>query len=188
MDRDMVMLECEELMDNAIAYLKNELRGVRTGRASAGLIEYVKIEAYGSMTDLKNLAGIASPEPTQIVVKPFDPGTISDIVKGIERADLGLNPQSDGKMIRIPVPSLSGDRRRQLATQTKTMGENAKVTVRNARRDANKHLDQLEKDKTNSVSEDEAKGLKTDVQDLTKKHETTIDKLVTAKADEIMQI
>ncbi|MFG0329538.1 MAG: ribosome recycling factor [Phycisphaerales bacterium] len=188
MDPDMILLECEEHMSKALDYLKSELRGVRTGRASTGLVEHVRIEAYGSTSELRNLASISTPEPTQIVVKPYDPGTIGAIVKGIEAADLGLNPHSDGKVIRVPIPPLSGERRKQLVSQVKGMGEQAKVAIRNARRDANKHLDQLDKDKDAHISEDEIKRRKDQVQDLTKKHESEIDHLVEAKSAEVTEI
>ncbi|MBL1218001.1 MAG: ribosome recycling factor [Planctomycetes bacterium] len=188
MDPDMVLLECEEHMHKTIDYLKTELRGVRTGRASVGLIEHVKVDCYGSLTELRSLAALSTPEPTQIVVKPFDPGTVVNIVKAIERADLGLNPQSDGKTVRVPVPALSGERRKQLANQVRNMGETAKVSVRNSRRQANKQIDTLEKDKSQSLSEDQAKKLKDDVQELIKKIETAIDEMVTGKINEISEI
>jgi len=188
MDVDMIMLECEEHMTRTVEYLKSELRGIRTGRASTAMIEYVKVDAYGSPTDLKNLAALSVPEPTQILVKPFDPSTMTDIIKGIERADLGLNPRPEGKQIRVPVPSLSGERRKQLAGQVKTMGEAAKVAIRNARRDANKHVDAVEKDKTSGLSEDAVKGMKHDVQELTRKYESLADSLVEQKTKEISEV
>lgn len=188
MDVDMIVLECEEHMSKAVEYLKHELRGMRTGRASAAMIEHVKVDAYGSTTDLKNLAALSVPESNQILVKPFDPSTMTDIIKGIEKADLGLNPRSEGKQIRVPVPTLSGDRRKQLASQAKTAGEQAKVAIRSARRDANKHIDAAEKDKASGVSEDAAKGYKNDVQELTKKYEADIDSLVDHKTKEIMEV
>jgi len=188
LDPDTVLLECDESMDKALEYLKHELRGVRTGRASVGLVEHVKVDAYGSSQDLRNLAALSAPDAAQILIKPFDPGTVNAIVKAIEVADLGLNPQSDGKAVRVPVPPLSGERRKQLAGQVKSMGENAKVAVRNARRDANKHLDQLSRDKSQGYSEDEIKSAKDDIQEKTKKHEEMIDQLVKAKAEEILEV
>lgn len=188
LDLDTVMLECDGAMDKAIDYLKHELRGIRTGRASAGLIESVRVEAYGTQQDLRNLAVLSTPEPTQIMVKPFDPSTVGAIVKAIEAADLGLNPQSDGKVIRVPVPALSGERRKHLASQVKSMGEQAKVTIRNARRDTNKHLDQLGKDKSLGYSEDQIKDAKTATQEKTKKHEKSIDEMVSKKSAEIMTV
>lgn len=188
MDVDLILLECEDHMTKAVDYLKHELRGIRTGRASTAMIEHVKVEAYGSPTDLKNLASLSVPEPTQILVKPFDPSTMTDIIKGIERADLGLNPRPEGKQIRVPVPPLSGERRRQLAGQVKSMGEAAKVAIRNARRDANKHVDQAEKDKASGLSEDAAKDMKDEIQELTKKYESTVDSLVEQKSREISEV
>lgn len=188
MDVEMIVLECEEHMTKAIEYLKHELRGLRTGRASTAMIEHVKVDAYGSPTDLKNLAGLSTPEPNQILVKPFDPSTIQDIIKGIEKADLGLNPRSEGKQIRVPVPTLSGERRKQIAGQAKSAGEQAKIAIRNARRDANKHIDAAEKEKANGISEDMAKGFKDDVQELTKKYEAEVDALVDHKTKEISEV
>ena len=187
-DVDTILLEAEESMEKAIDYLKNELRGVRTGRASTGLVEYVKVEAYGSESDVRSLAMVTVPEPTQLLIKPFDPSTLKDLVKGIEKAGLGLNPMVDGKSIRLNLPSLSGDRRKQLAGTVREMGEKAKITVRNARRDANKQIDQAEKDKSNSVSEDDVKALKDNVQDIVKKYEGQIEELTTAKAKEIEEV
>ena len=188
MDLDTLLLEAEEAMDKALAYLQNEMRGIRTGRASPGLVEYVKVEAYGSESDLRSLAMISVPEPTQIHVKPFDPSTVSDIVKGIEKAGLGLNPMVDGKVVRLNIPPLSGDRRKQLIASVKQMGEQAKITVRNARRDANKHADQAAKDKSLGLSEDAVASTKDDVQELVKKHEAQIEELVAAKSKEIEEV
>jgi len=188
LDMDTILLECDETMDNALKHLRHEFRGIRTGRASVGLVEGVRVEAYGSTQELRNLAALSAPEPTQILVKPFDPGTVGTIVKAIEIADLGLNPQSDGKVIRVPVPPLSGERRKQLAAQVKSLGEQAKVSIRNARRDANKHLDQLGKDKSLGYSEDQIKNAKSDIQEKTKKHEETIDELVKTKSAEILAL
>ncbi len=188
LDLETVQLECEEAMDKAVEFLTHELRSIRTGRATTGLIEHVKVDAYGSLQDLKNMAGLSTPEATQILVKPFDPSTVNSIVKAIEAADLGLNPQSDGKQVRVPVPALSGERRKHLAGQVKSMGEQAKVTLRNARRDANKHLDQISKDKSASVSEDTVKDAKDDIQNKIKAHEATIESLVKNRSAEIMQV
>jgi len=188
LDMDTILLECDEAMNSAVNHLKHELRSIRTGRASVGLVENVKVEAYGSTQELRNMAGLSAPEPTQIIVKPFDPGTVSAIVKAIEMADLGLNPQSDGTVIRVPVPPLSGDRRKHLATQVKSTGETAKVSIRNARRDANKHLDQIGKDKSLGYSEDQIKDAKEGIQKDTKQHEETIDRLVKTKSEEIMEL
>ncbi len=188
MDLDEILLEAEEAMDKAVDYVRGELRGIRTGRASTAMVEYVKIEAYGGETDLRSLAVLSVPEATQILIKPFDPSTLKDIIKGIEKAGLGLNPQSEGKQIRLNIPPLSGERRAQLVGSVKHMGEQAKVTIRNARRDANKQIDQAAKDKSNAVSEDQADGSKEEVQALLKKYEAQVDELVEQKIEEIQQI
>lgn len=188
MTLDEIQLHAEETMDKSLEYLRGEIKGVRTGRATPGLVEYVKVEVYGSETDLRSVALISAPEPTQILVKPYDASTIQEISKGIAAAGLGLNPAVDGKQIRISIPPLSGDRRKELAASVKQMGEQAKVAMRNARRDANKHIDQLSKDKTQHISEDEIEGAKTEVQDLLKKYEKTVEDEITRKAKEIQEI
>ena len=188
MDIDEILLTAEEAMGKAVDYVKGELRGVRTGRANTGLVEYVKVDYYGAQTDLRSLALISVPEPTQILVKPFDASSIQAIAKAIETAGMGLNPQIDGKQIRLVIPSLSGERRKQMITSVKQMGEQAKVTIRNARRDANKHIDQAAKDKANPISEDEAEGAKTQVQDTVKAHESQVDSLLEAKVKEIEEV
>ena len=188
MDLDTILLEAEEAMDKALTYLRGELKGVRTGRASPALVEYVKVEAYGGESDLRSLAAITVPEPTQIVVKPFDPSIIKEMAKGIEKAGLGLNPNVDGKIIRLNIPALSGDRRRELVTSVKHMGEQAKVTIRNARRDANKQIDALAKDKSAHLPEDDAKAAKDDIDQTTKSHETKVDDAIEAKSKEVMEV
>ena len=188
MDPDSILLDAEATMDKSIDYLKSELRGIRTGRASTALVEYVKVDYYGSSTDLKALAAISVPEATQILIQPFDPASAGEIKKAIEKADLGVSPVLDGKVIRVSIPPLSGDRRKQLAAQAKKIGEETKVAARNARRDANKHADQLEKDKTQNISEDEIKTLKDEIQDLLKSKEGVIDQMVEKKTKEITEI
>lgn len=185
MDLETILLEAEEAMDKAVDYVKNEMRGVRTGRAQPGMVEFVKVECYGAETDLRSVAMISAPEPTQIVVKPFDPSTVHEISKGIERAGLGLNPMVDGKQIRLNIPALSGDRRKQLVASVKQMGEHAKVTIRNARRDGNKAIDTLGKDKSAGLSEDAVAGAKEEMQELLKKYEATVDSHVGDKQREI---
>lgn len=180
--------ECSAKMHKAVEFLKQELRGIRTGRAHPGLIEHMKIEvsSYGSSMELRELATISVPDPSTLLVKPFDPGTLSDIEKGLQSSSLGVTPMSDGKAVRLPIPPLSGERRQQLLGQVKKMAEAQKIAVRNARRDANKAADSEEKAKT--VSEDEAKDAKDNVQKLTKKHEDEIDAIVSAKTKEIQEV
>ncbi len=188
MTPDSIFKDAKASMDKAIDHLKNELRGIRTGRASTALVEYIKVDYYGSPTDLKALAAISVPEPSQIMIQPFDPSSLTDIRKAIESSNLGLNPQADGKVLRVNIPALSGDRRKQLVAQVKKLGEDQKVAVRNVRRDANKHADQLLKDTKAHYPEDEIKRLKDEIQELLKKHEGEIDKAVESKGKEIAEV
>ena len=185
---DAVLKDSSQHMDKSLGHLKAELRGLRTGRASTALVEYLKVDYYGSAQDLKNLAAISVPEAHQILIQPFDPSAMSEIRKAIEESNLGLNPQADGKAIRVNIPALSTERRKQLAAQAKKLGEEAKVSCRNIRRDANKHVDQLAKDKDQHLPEDEIKSLKEEVQEILKEHESTIDDLVKTKTEEIMEV
>jgi ribosome recycling factor len=188
MDLDEILLTCEESMDKALDYLKNELRGVRTGRASTSLVEFIKVDYYGTMADLRSLALISVPEATQLLIKPFDAASVQAVNKAIQAAGLGLNPVVEGKQIRLNLPSLSGERRNQLIGSVKSMGEQAKVAVRNSRRDANKHIDQAGKDKSLGLSEDQIEQTKTDVQELLKKYEQQVDDLIAAKTKEVQEV
>jgi ribosome recycling factor len=188
MDLDEILLSAEESMEKAVNHLKSELRGVRTGRASTALVEYVKVDYYGSQTELRQLALISVPEATQLVIKPFDASSLQAIIKGIQQAGLGLNPMAEGKQIRLVLPALSGDRRQQLIGNVKQMGEQAKVAIRNARRDANKHIDQAARDKSKPISEDEIEQVKQEVQDLVKKYEGQVDDLIGAKTREVQEV
>jgi ribosome recycling factor len=177
--------QCRAAMAKTIDYLKQELRGVRTGRATPGLVEHLRIEvaSYGSTMELRELASITAPEPSLLVVKPFDPSTVKDIERGIAASDIGITPQSDGKSIRLPVPALSGERRSQMVQQVRKMAEAQKVAIRNTRRDMNKQIDAQKKDSV--ITEDEADDLKDKVQKLTRDHENEIDSLTAAKTKEI---
>lgn len=188
MDLDTILLECEERMEKSVDYLSRELRGMRTGRANTAMLEYVKVDYYGSLTDLRELAAINVAEATQLLVKPFDPGAKSEIVKAIEKSGLGLNPMTEGNQIRINVPAPSADRRKQLAVQVKKLAEESKITIRNERRDANKAIDALEADKKAGVTEDMAKSAKEDVDGFTKKHTEKVDELAEKKVAEIEEV
>jgi len=188
MDLDEAILLCEEAMEKAVDFLGQELRGIRTGRATPALVEYVKVDYYGAPTDLRQLALITVPEPNSILIKPYDVSTIQQLVKAIQSSSLGLNPSSEGKQIRLSVPPLSGERRKQLVAQVKQMGEQAKVTIRNARRDGNKHVDQALKDKTLHLSEDSVEEAKQETQDLVKKYEKKVEHLMVAKTKEVQGI
>jgi len=187
MDLEETQLTAEEAMDKATEYLRSELRGVRTGRATPGLVEYVKVDYYGSPTDLRQLASITIPESTQILVKPYDASSVQTIAKSLQAAGLGLNPQVEGKQIRLNLPAMSSDTRQQLANKVKQMGEQAKIAIRNARRDANKHIDQAAKDKSLSLSEDDVEQAKQEIQDLVKKYENQVEAMVDHKVKDVTE-
>jgi ribosome recycling factor len=185
MGADDILLDVEERMEKAMSVLKHALTGIRTGRANPGLVDSLRVEVYGSQTPIKQLASIGAPEPQQIVIRPFDPGTIKDIEKCIIASGLGLNPQSDGRVIRLNIPPLSTETRKKLVARIKELTEEAKVAVRNVRRDGNKAADQGEKDK--DLSEDERDKLKDDIQELTKTYEDKASALAKAKESEVME-
>jgi len=186
MPLDDILIDAEMHMEKATDHLLQELRGIRTGRASPGLVEHIKVEYYGSPTDLRSIAAISIPEATQILIKPFSPGDMRAIEKAINDSKLGLTPHSDGKQLRLVLPSLSQERRLQLAGQCKHLAETAKVAIRNARRDANKVLETEEKG--GLVTEDDSTKGKEQIQELTKTYETKVDEVVEKKRVEIMQI
>jgi ribosome recycling factor len=162
-----ILLDAEERMDKALNHLKTNLAGIRTGRAAPGLLDSVKVTVYGSQTPLKQLASVGAPEPQQLVIRPFDPSVIKDIEKAIVASELGLNPQNDGRIIRINIPPLSTDTRKKLVARIKELAEETRVSIRNVRRDANKAIETAEKDKV--ISEDDRDTAKEEVQELTKK-------------------
>ncbi len=184
MTNDEILLDTEERMEKAITKLKDDLTGIRTGRANPGLVDSLRVDVYGSQTPIKQIASVSAPEPQQLVIRPFDPSTIKDIEKGIIASDLGLTPQSDGKVIRLNIPALSGEVRRTMVARTKELTEEAKVAIRNVRREGNKHADQSQKDKT--MTEDDCESLKKDIQDLTKTYEDQANALAKSKESEVM--
>lgn len=180
-----LLTDVEKKMNKAIEVMTGELKGVRTGRASPALVENVKVDYYGAPTPLRSLANIAAPEPQLLVVKPFDPSSLGEIEKSIQKADIGLNPQNDGKVLRIAIPPLSEERRTQIATLVKEVAENQKGVIRNIRRDANKKIDGEEKEK--KISEDEKFRLREEAQKLTDKFESKIGELLEKKTKEVME-
>jgi ribosome recycling factor len=181
-----ITFEAEERMEKSLTLLGEQLRGVRTGRANVGLVESVRVDYYGSSTPLKQMANLSTPEPQQILIRPFDPSVIGDIVKAIQTSDLGLSPNSDGKVVRLNVPALSVEQRKKLAGRVKDLAEEARVSIRNIRRDANKHADVEQTEKT--LTEDDVKTCKDEVQSLTKKFETRVNEMADKKSAEIMEI
>ncbi|HEY4329977.1 MAG TPA: ribosome recycling factor [Phycisphaerae bacterium] len=183
---DEILFEAEEHMEKALEHLKHEFRGLRTGRATTALVEYIKIDYYGTPTDLRALASLTTPDASSILIKPFDPGSLKDVVRGLEAANLGINPQSDGKQIRLVLPALSQDRRQQLAGKVKEASEHTRISLRNIRRDANKQVDNEEKE--GALTEDQTRKGREDVQELLKKYEGTVDSMVAAKTKDIMEV
>ncbi len=185
MGADDILLDTEDRMDKAIQHLKQQLSGIRTGRANPGLVDSLKVEVYGSQTPMKQLASVGAPEPQQIVVRPYDPSTIKDIERAIVNSGLGFAPQNDGRLIRINVPPLTTDTRKKLVARIKELTEEAKVSVRNVRRDGNKAADQSEKD--GEMTEDERDSVKEQVQELTKKYEGLAGDMAKKREDEVME-
>jgi ribosome recycling factor len=179
-------MDFEMHLEKSIDHLQQELRGIRTGRASPALVEHVKVDYYGSPTDLRSIASISIPEATQILVKPFSPQDLKAIEKAIGDANLGLTPHSDGKQLRMNLPPLSQERRLQLVGQCKKMAEETKIAIRNARREANKVLETEQKGGV--LTEDELKSGKDQVQELTKQYETKVDELIEHKRAEVMTV
>jgi ribosome recycling factor len=185
MTSDEILFDAEERMEKATNVLRDELRGLRTGRATPALVDSIRVEYYGSATPLKQLAQISTPDPQQIIIRPFDQSCLKDIEKAIRSSDLGMSPNNDGKMIRLHVPAMSGEQRQKMATRIKKLAEEAKVASRNVRRDANKHFDQAEKAK--EMTEDERDQGKEAVQTLLKKFEEKITELAEKKSKEVME-
>ena len=176
--------DTESKMKKAVEILQDELKTVRSGRASTGLVENIKADFYGSPTPLKQMATLATPQMDMIVIKPFDPSSIKEIEKAIKASDLSIAPIVDGKVIRLNIPALSEERRKHLVQQAKQAGEQTKVTTRNIRRDANKQLEKKQKDKL--ITEDDVEKGKKQIDDITKKYAEKVDELVKSKSDEIM--
>ncbi len=176
--------DTESKMKKVVEILHDELKSIRSGRASTGLVENIKADFYGTPTPLKQMATLAAPQVDLIVIKPFDPTSIREIEKAIKASDLSIAPVVDGKVIRLNIPTLSEERRRHLVQQAKQSGEQAKVNLRNLRRDANKLLEKLEKDA--AITEDDLKNGKEEIDGLTKQCSDNIDRMIKSKSDEIM--
>jgi ribosome recycling factor len=183
---DDVKADAENKMKKTIDALKRELVGIRTGRATPALIEPLKVEYYGTPTPLQQLAAIAAPEPRLLTVKPFDPATLSVIEKAILKSDLGLTPNNDGKIIRLAIPALTEERRRDLTKVVRKHAEETHVALRNVRRDALKDLEELEKEKM--ISEDQHFKGKDLLQELTDKYIAQADEIAKKKETEIMEV
>jgi ribosome recycling factor len=181
-----IQTETKRKMEKSLEIMKDELKSIRTGRATPGLVENIKVSCYGSLTPLKQLANITAPESQLIIISPYDPSILKDIEKAILQSELGLTTNSDGKVIRIPIPPLSGERREKIVTQIKEMTEETKIAIRNIRREANKHIDKEEKDSI--LTEDEAKKAKDQIQKFTHENEAKLNELLSQKSEELLKI
>ncbi len=186
MPYDDILLETEERMEKSLHFLHDEYTKVRSGRATPGLVENIKVDYYGTETPLKQIAAIGAPEARLLVIRPFDPASVQEIEKAILKSDIGITPSSDGKLVRLAVPPLSEERRRQIVGQTKQMSEEAKIAIRNERRDAIRAAE-AEK-KSGEMTEDDLERFKKDAQELTDEYTKKVDELHEAKSDELMQV
>ena len=185
MEAEAILSDAEERMEKAIEVLKKNLSGIRTGRANPGLVDSLRVDVYGSPTPIKQVAQVGAPEPTQIMIRPYDTSIIKDIEKAIVASDLGFNPQSDGRVVRINIPPLSTDVRKKMVARIKELSEDAKIAIRNVRRDGHKAAEQAEKDK--EISEDQREDIKNDVHELTKKFESQVVEIAKARESEVLE-
>ena len=181
-----VLKTSEEQMKKAVSSTQKELQAVRTGRANPGLLDRVIVDYYGTATPLKQLANISTPDGKCLVVQPYDKGILKDIEIAISKTDIGVTPNNDGSVIRIVIPSLTEERRKELVKLIKKVAEDGKVSIRNARRDAHETIKKLEKEK--QVSEDEAKKQQDQIQKITDKYTKEIDDLCNNKEKEVMTV
>lgn len=186
MSREEILSDAGTRMDASILDAQKKLSTVRTGRASIGILDGISVDYYGTPTPLSQMAKLSVPEPSLILVQPFDPSILPDIEKAIMVSDLGLNPSNDGKVIRLPIPPLTEERRKQMAKKVRAMGEEAKTAVRQIRRDANESVKKLEKE--GGLSEDDAHRVLDEIQTATDEHTKQLDELCKHKEQELMEI
>jgi len=183
---DEILLEIDDKMEKAFEALTHHFRKLRTGRASAAVLDDIRIDYYGQPTPIKQLCNVSIPEPRLIVVQPWDKTTLTSIEKGILAANLGITPDNDGKVIRLPFPQLTEEKRRDIVKQVKKLAEDAKVAVRNVRREANEIAKRMKKD--GEITEDDEKKAQTDIQELTDKWTEKIGETAANKETEIMEV
>ena len=183
---DEILFNAEEGMEKALDFMKHEFSSVRTGKASPALVDGIDVDAYGSVMKLKQLALISTPEPRLIVIQPFDAATIKPIEKAINESKIGITPSVDGKLIRLPIPELSEERRKELVKTLKNMAEETRVRIRAARRHAMETAKKMQKD--GGLTEDDLKGAEAQIQKLTDKHVAEVDAQMVSKEADIMKI
>jgi len=181
-----VLSDGKERYEKTLEHLRDQLRRIRTGRATTALVDNVRVDYYGTPTPISQLASVSIPEPRQILIKPFDASILKEVSKAILQTDLGSAPQDDGKVIRLVLPPLSGEQRKKYAAKVKEMCEESRIAMRNTRRDLNKHSDAMKKD--GEVTEDENKKLHDEIQTLLKSYEGQVDETMKAKVTEIEEV
>ncbi len=181
-----VISKAKDHMDKSVSVFAEDLSRMRTGRANTSLVEAIQVEYYGSKVPINQVAALSVPEPRLITIKPFEARIIGDIERAIMQSDLGLTPANDGKLIRVPIPQLTEERRKDLVKQVKKYAEDARIAVRNVRRDANDALKKIQKD--GGISEDDLRKLEKQVQDITDEHIGRIDKIAAEKEKDMMQV
>jgi ribosome recycling factor len=186
MPTDDIILEADDKMDKAVAVLTEEFKGLRTGRATPALVDHFMVEYYGAPTPIKQVASISCPDARLIVIKPYDAGALPGIEKAIQKSNLGINPQNDGKLIRLAIPPLSEERRKQYSKMAKDNSEKAKVAIRNIRRDAMKQAE--DEEKKGVMTEDELTRFKDEIQKSITDHEKKIDEILEKKIKEVMEV
>ncbi len=181
-----IVKDSREKMEKALHHVAEQMKAIRTSRASAALVDHIKVDYYGVPTPIAQMASISIPEPRQILIKPFDGSVLKEIGKAIMKSDLGINPQDDGKVLRLTMPPLSGDQRKKYATRVKELCEESRIALRNVRRDMNKHADaEL---KAGGLTEDQSKKLLDEIQKMLKEFEDKITALQDKKTAEIMEV
>ena len=183
---DKTLQKIAERMERAIEHLRREFAAVRTGRASLALLDHITVDYYGTPTPLKQVANLSTPESRLITIQPWDPSTIKDIEKALTTSDLGLTPSNDGKIIRLPIPPLSEERRKELVKLTKKYGEETKVQIRGFRREGNEEMKRRQKD--GELTEDNLRRAENENQKLTDKYVHQVDELLKKKEEEILEI
>ncbi len=186
MTYQVIITDARVRMDKAIEHAKEMLKGIRTSRATSALVDNIRVDYYGTPTPLSQMASISIPEPRQIVIKPFDASVLTDVGKAILKSDLGITPENDGKIIRLTLPPLSGDQRKKYAAKVKEICEEGRVSLRNVRRDLNKHADGLMK--SGGVTEDENHKLHDEIQKLLKEFEDKMGEIQDRKTKDIMEV
>ncbi len=186
MNYNEILKDTSSRMDKAVKHLQDHLRSIRTSQASPALVENIRVDYYGTPTPLSQLASISVPEPRQLMVKPFDLSALQEMSKAIQKSDLGINPQSDGKVLRLTLPQLSGDQRKKYAAKVKEMCEEGRIAMRNTRREMNKMGDAAKKD--GELTEDENKKLHEEIQKQLKAYEEKVDKVLASKTKEVLEL